>query len=75
MAGPQNFQPPDPVFPSIEETDDNLVRELVEGGRSKTQAKRVLEELAAACRASAAELEVLLEVCSDAALMFCGGEI
>lgn len=51
------------MFPSVEETDDKLVRELVEGGRSVTQARRVLAELAGACREAAVELEALLEVC------------
>lgn len=53
--------PPDPIFPSITDTDDKLVSELVEGNRSKVQAARVLGELAEACRESAAELEVFLE--------------
>lgn len=59
---PEFPQPPDPIFPSITDTDDKLVSELVEGNRSKVQAARVLGELAEACRESAAELEVFLEV-------------
>lgn len=39
------------------------MKELVEGGRSVSQAKRVLEELAGASRRAAGKLEALLEVC------------
>ncbi|CAM9305110.1 unnamed protein product, partial [Laminaria digitata] len=54
--------PPDPVFPSVEDTDDKLIAELVDGGRSVAQAGRVLEELGRACREAAAELEALIQV-------------
>lgn len=50
------------MFPSLEDTDEKLVRELVEGKRSKSQAQRVLQELSGACRAASVELEVLLQV-------------
>ncbi|CAN0197639.1 unnamed protein product, partial [Hapterophycus canaliculatus] len=54
--------PPDPVFPSMEGTDEKLISELVEGNRSQSQAKRVLHELSSACREASVELEVLLQV-------------
>lgn len=57
-------QPPDPVFPSMEGTDEKLISELVEGNRSQSQAKRVLHELSSACREASVELEVLLQVTS-----------
>eukprot|EP00752_Nemacystus_decipiens_P009505 g8496.t1 len=53
--------PPDPVFPSLEDTDEKLVRELVEGKRSRSQAQRVLQELSGACKEASVELEVLLQ--------------
>ncbi|CAM9545585.1 unnamed protein product [Ectocarpus sp. 4 AP-2014] len=54
--------PPDPVFPSLEnEIDEKLVKELVEGKRSQSQAKRVLQELSSVCRAASVELEVMLQ--------------
>ncbi|CAM9119962.1 unnamed protein product [Scytosiphon promiscuus] len=53
--------PPDPVFPSMEGTDEKLISELVEGNRSQSQAKRVLHELSSACREASVELEVLLQ--------------
>ncbi len=55
-------QPPDPVFPSLEDTDEKLVRELVEGKRSRSQAQRVLQELSGACKEASVELEVMLQV-------------
>ena len=61
---PRDFlhQPPDPVFPSLEDADEKLVRELVEGKRSRSQAQRVLQELSSACKEASIELEVLLQV-------------
>lgn len=55
-------KPPDPVFPSLEDADEKLVRELVEGKRSRSQAQRVLQELSGACKEASVELEVLLQV-------------
>lgn len=61
--GVSGTQPPDPVFPSLEnEIDEKLVKELVEGKRSQSQAKRVLQELSSVCRAASVELEVMLQV-------------
>ena len=50
------------MFPSIEDTDEKLIAELVDGGRSVAQAGRVLEELGRACTEAAAELEALIQV-------------
>lgn len=50
------------MFPSLEDTDEKLVRELVEGKRSRSQAQRVLQELSGACKEASVELEVLLQV-------------
>lgn len=55
-------QPPDPVFPSLEDPDEKLVLELVEGERSRSRAQRVLQELSGACKEASVELEVLLQV-------------
>lgn len=58
------------MFPSVEDTDEKLIAELVDGGRSVTQAGRVLDELGTACREAAAELEALMQVCVRV-LVFC----
>ena len=60
------------MFPSVEDTDEKLIAELVDGGRSVTQAGRVLDELGTACREAAAELEALMQVGACVCWYFCG---